>query len=77
MVGSHVIHSRIVRDESGTVWKITESHAHDVPGAMALRCLIFDSQSICRRFWKYPENWRSLADDLLLDLMSQPRPSAY
>lgn len=73
---SHIIHSRTARDRSGVVWQITESHAQHVPGAMALRCLIFDSQSICRRYWKYPADWFSLEDDLLFDLMSQPRQTA-
>lgn len=73
LVNSRIIHSRAVRDGSGTVWQITESNSQDVPGAKAPSCLIFDSQSICRRYWKYPPDWRVLTDDGLLDLMSQPR----
>lgn len=76
MDSSHIIHSRTARDRSGVIWQITEVHAQDVPGAMALRCLIFDSTSICRRYWKYPADWFSLEDDPLLDLMSRPRLAA-
>lgn len=52
-----------------------ELDAHDIPGAMAPRCLVFDSQSICRRYWRYPDDWLVLPDATLLALMSQPRPS--
>jgi len=43
---------------------------------MALRCLVFDSQSICRRYWSYPADWLALPDDGLLDLMNQSRQQA-
>ncbi|MEP7088319.1 MAG: hypothetical protein ABI884_13525 [Gemmatimonadota bacterium] len=58
------------------LWQIAEYDARDVPGAMAATCLIFDSQSICRRFWNYPAHWLELGDDTLLGLMSQPREGA-
>lgn len=75
LVRSHRIHTHIVRDSSGIVWRITESHAQHVPGSMALTCLIFDSQASCRRHWCYPANWLTLAKAALLDLMNQPRPA--
>jgi hypothetical protein len=73
VVGSHAIHTRQVRDRVGTLWHVTESHAGDIPGAMGLKCLIFDSQSICRRYWIYPIGWLALSDDTLLDFMNQSR----
>jgi hypothetical protein len=58
------------------LWRITESDARDVPGALGITCLVFDSQAICRRFWTYPANWISLPEEHLLDFMNQSRPSA-
>jgi hypothetical protein len=55
---------------------VTELHAHDVPGAEAATYLVFDSASICRRYWSYPSDWRTRSDRLLLDFMNQSRPSA-
>jgi hypothetical protein len=66
-------HHRVVKDHQDTVWCITESSAHDVPGAMALYCLIFDSPSVCRRLWRYPSDWETLPDDAVLELMDRPR----
>jgi hypothetical protein len=60
----------------GIVWRVTESHAHDVPGAMAETYLVFDSAAICRRYWSYPSDWRTRTDVHLLDFMNQSRPSA-
>jgi len=45
-----------------------------VPGSLALTCLIFDSHSICRRYWCYPADWLTLAEATLLDVMNRPRP---
>lgn len=73
MVSSQAIHTRQVRDRVGTLWQVTESHARDIPGAMGLKCLIFDSQAICRRYWNYPIGWRALSDEKLLDFMNQSR----
>lgn len=74
MVSSHAINTRTVRDSGGIVWRITESHAQHVPGSLALTCLIFDSHSICRRYWCYPADWLTLAEATLLDVMNRPRP---
>lgn len=73
MVSSQAIHTRQVRDLIGTLWQVTESNARDVPGALGRKCLIFDSQSICRRYWIYPIGWRALSDEKLLDFMNQSR----
>jgi hypothetical protein len=69
------LQKRTIRDSSGTLWQIAELDARDVPGAFAPHCLVFDSQAICRRYWKYPADWFELSDVRLLDLMSQPRQS--
>ena len=63
----------MLRDPSGATWLVAELDARDVPGALALTCLVFDSQSVCRRFWKYPANWTALDDAGLLALMYKPR----
>jgi D-serine deaminase-like pyridoxal phosphate-dependent protein len=70
---AHSNHRRTIRDLAGTLWQVAEHDAGDVPGAMGPRCLIFDSQSIVRRFWRYPGDWHALADDNLLAFMNQSR----
>ena len=70
---SNSIHRRTVRDSTGTLWLIAELDARHVPGAVALTCLIFESQAICRRYWHYPADWISLDDESLLALMCQTR----
>ncbi|MBA2684193.1 MAG: hypothetical protein H0U66_06870 [Gemmatimonadaceae bacterium] len=76
MSSSLALHRRTIRDNTGVLWQIAEHDARDVPGAMSATCLVFDSQSICRRFWYYPADWLALGDATLLDLMSQPRAGA-
>ncbi len=73
LVGTHAIHTRIVRDPGGAAWQVTESLASHVPGAVAATCLIFDSGSICRRYWSYPADWLTRTDQQLLALMVQSR----
>ena len=73
LFSSHTIHRRTVRDSAGTLWLIAELDARHVPGAVALTCLVFDSQAICRRFWHFPSDWVSFDDDRLLGLMNQAR----
>lgn len=73
MAGSRAVHSRLVRDAAGTVWRVTESSAADVPGAMAPHCLVFDSAAVCRRYWSYPVDWSTQSDDVLLAFMDQLR----
>jgi hypothetical protein len=36
-----------------------------VPWACAPRCLEFHSDTAVRRVWRYPPDWRDLADDAL------------
>ena len=49
-------------DGDGLSWSVREMAATDVPGAQAERCLIFDSEMICRRRWRFPSNWYELPD---------------
>jgi hypothetical protein len=66
----------MIRDTSvGTLWRVSELDAHEVPGAVAPHCLVFDSSMICRRYWNYPADWFELSDSILLELMNQPRQS--
>jgi hypothetical protein len=73
LAGSRAIHSRTLRDRNGAVWQVTESSALDVSGAMAPHCLVFDSTTVCRRYWRYPVDWSTQSDDRLLDFMNQSK----
>jgi len=64
---------RLVCAEDGTRWRVREARAHDVPGAEAPSCLIFDAGTVCRRVWRYPERWADLADGSVLAIMERPR----
>jgi hypothetical protein len=46
----------------GEVWRVTELDTRRTPGAPGDRCLLFDSHSISRRVWSYPDDWRKLPD---------------
>ena len=50
-------------------WTVREVDARRVPGALHASCLICESSDVVRRLWRYPRNWRSLADDELWDLL--------
>jgi hypothetical protein len=75
LTSAHPLQTRTMRDSSGTLWQVAEVDARDVPGAIAPRCLVFDCQTVCRRYWNYPADWFELSDVRLLDIMSQPRLS--
>ncbi len=64
---------RMVHAEDGTRWRVREARVHDVPGAEAPSCLIFDAGNVCRRLWRYPEQWTELSDTSLLAIMERPR----
>ena len=49
-------------------WLVTEVNARDIPGALADRCLVFQSEHVARRLWHYPANWYSLSDYALAAL---------
>jgi hypothetical protein len=46
----------------GELWRVTELDARRTPGASGDKCLLFDSDSIGRRVWSYPDDWRQLTD---------------
>jgi hypothetical protein len=64
---------RLVYSEDGTRWRVREARAHDVPGAEAPCCLIFDAGHICRRVWRYPAEWTTLPDVSVLAIMDRRR----
>ena len=67
------VRERDVFTDTGTLWRVREARVHQVPGAAAETCLIFDSVSVCRRLWTYPSRWAELADSALLELMQRLR----
>lgn len=50
-------------------WKVSEVNTSAVPGASGAHCLIFDSDTVVRRCWAYPEAWSELGDDALWALL--------
>lgn len=64
---------KLVYSEDGTRWRVCEARVHDVPGAEADSCLIFDGGHICRRLWHFPDGWTELSDLSLLAMMDRPR----
>jgi hypothetical protein len=67
------LYERDAFSETGTRWRVREARAHEVPGAPAKFCLIFDSVMVCRRLWSYPPRWAELTDAALLKLMDHLR----
>ena len=67
------VEQRLVYAADGTQWRVREARAFDVPGALSSSCLIFDAGHVCRRVWSYPEQWSSLADLSLLEVMERIR----
>jgi hypothetical protein len=55
-------------DADGESWRVTERDCRDVPGARGARCLIFMSESVFRRVWVYPADWRTLSAAALEEL---------
>jgi hypothetical protein len=64
---------RLVYADNGDRWRVREAIAHDVPGAEAPNCLIFDAGSVCRRVWLYPHGWADLPDAAVLAIMERRR----
>jgi hypothetical protein len=52
-------------------WSVTEQEGMWVPGARGDRCLIFMSESVCRRVWAFPPDWRTLSAIALTTLSWQ------
>lgn len=65
---------RIITHE-GIQWSVDELDTSATPGSRGPRCLVFDGDSVVRRVWKYPTDWRTLSDTalgMLLDDQSAP-----
>jgi hypothetical protein len=50
----------LVKDASGTRWRVTEVSGQQVPGARGDACLVFESDTAIRRVWEFPPSWREL-----------------
>ena len=48
-------------DDDRVNWSVTEHKGVSVPGARGDRCLVFMSESVCRRVWTFPSDWRTLS----------------
>ena len=59
--------------EDGTVWRVREARARDIPGAERDSCLIADSGRIGRRLWNYPEGWTELTSEAVLEIFERRR----
>ena len=66
-------------DAEGREWRIYERTTRDpFPGA-SRASLVFDTDGIVRRLWRYPASWSALPDAELLrlmDMMRQETPTA-
>ena len=64
--------ARIVPADEGSAvfesWTIRELDTSVVVGAPAPRCLVFESNAMVRRVWRYPADWATLPADALLRL---------
>ena len=58
----------VVKDLSGTRWRVTEVRGECVPGARGAACLVFESDSAIRRVWHYPPRWRDLPPPELIEV---------
>src|SRR3712207_5426823 len=63
----------VVKDATGTRWRVTEVRGTDVPGARGSSCLVFESDAAIRRVWDYPPSWRQLPGPELIRQVSWGR----
>ncbi len=59
---------RVIKDSSGTHWRVTEVRGADVPGARGDACLVFECDTAIRRVWHYPRSWRDLPPSDLIEV---------
>ena len=62
-------------DTQGREWHVYERTAADYSPLAGHPSLIFDTEGIVRRVWRYPSSWSALPDADLLGLMDTVRPS--
>lgn len=61
---------------SGRTWTIREKDTECQSWARGNRCLICEDGSVVRRFWVYPEDWRSMPSEELARFCQTARPMA-
>lgn len=59
---------------AGRTWTVREMETRKQPWAWADRCLICEDGSVVRRFWVYPEAWRSMPGEELARFCQTARP---
>jgi hypothetical protein len=59
---------QLVRE--GITWSVREADSALIPGSRGARCLIFDSEMIVPRVWRYPEAWAALDDNVLCQCLA-------
>lgn len=64
---------RYLIDTQGLEWRVYERPAGSASPTPGRPSLIFDSDGIVRRLWRYPTDWSSLSDRQLLGLMESVR----
>jgi hypothetical protein len=62
-------------DAQGREWHVYERTAGDLSPITGRRSLVFDTDGIVRRLWRYPSSWAELSDGELLGLMDGGAPS--
>lgn len=66
---------RHLTDAQRREWHVYERTAGEHSPLAGRLSLIFESDGIVRRLWRYPSTWSSLADRELLALMDVVRPA--
>jgi hypothetical protein len=60
-------------DAEGREWRIYERTTRDSSPGAGRSSLVFDTDGIVRRLWRYPSSWSALPDAELLRLMDMGR----
>jgi hypothetical protein len=60
---------RHLADAHGREWHVYERIGSHFSPAAGRASLVFDTDGMVRRLWRYPAAWASLSDDALLSLM--------
>jgi hypothetical protein len=63
-------------DAHGREWQVYERSTGDISPGPVRSSLIFDTEGIVRRLWRYPSSWATLSDPDLLGLMDTTRLGA-
>ena len=63
--------ARTFVDDEGVRWRVEEVEAAGVPGARAIRCLVFHCRDHWHRLWDYPRDWYELPEVELVELSRQ------